>query len=144
LSHTSDSSNKENSKPSGQERPSSLEMIQMYDVVKAQPVRKNRGESLYSPVMNRNWFGSQPMPGVGSQPMPGVGSQPIGRSKRPAFVDNWQVFVGVLRGVSGEDDDDLLYACIRSKFKGGGMECVFTSLDFLLPFLFSVGEFTFS
>ena len=87
LSHTSDSSNKENSKPSGQERPSSLEMIQMYDVVKAQPVRKNRGESLYSPVMNRNWFGSQPMPGVGSQPMPGVGSQPMpGVGSQPISV----------------------------------------------------------
>jgi hypothetical protein len=62
-------------------------MIQMYDVVKAQPVRKNRGESLYSPVMNRNWFGSQPMPGVGSQPMPGVGSQPMpGVGSRPISV----------------------------------------------------------
>ena len=86
-SHNSDSSNKENSKPSGQERPSSLQMIQMYDV-KTQPVRKNTGESLYSPVMNRNWFGSQPMPGVGSQPISVVDSQPV--SKLEPNVDSSQ------------------------------------------------------
>lgn len=92
-SHTSDSSNKENSNPPRQERPSSLEMIQMYDVVKTQPVRKNTGESLYSPVMNRNWFGSQPMPGVGSQHFSVVDSQPVSKLAHEPNVDSSQPLI---------------------------------------------------
>ncbi|XP_071168867.1 uncharacterized protein [Mytilus edulis] len=62
-----------------QERPRSLIMPQQYDYMSSvhQPVRKNTGEALYSPVLNKKWFGSQPMPGISSQPKAVVASQPI-------------------------------------------------------------------
>ncbi|XP_052101427.1 uncharacterized protein LOC127735318 [Mytilus californianus] len=102
-----------------QERPRSLIMPQQYDYMSSvhQPIRKNTGEALYSPVLNKKWFGSQPMPGISSHPKAVVASQPmLNVSSNPASnIASQPVLKTGFQPISMETTDEIYQVPKRAR-----------------------------